>query len=38
MDPVGWTGAAGDVAEFGVTTLPLDGIQFAAYDPGSAAQ
>jgi DNA-directed RNA polymerase subunit RPC12/RpoP len=33
MDPVGWTGAAGDVAEFGVTSLPLDGIQFAAYDP-----
>ena len=33
MDPVGWTGAAGDVAEFGVTTLPLDNIQFAAYDP-----
>ncbi len=33
MDPVGWTRAAGDVAEFGVTTLPLDGLQFAAYDP-----
>lgn len=33
MDPVGWTTAAGDVAEFGVTTLPLEGIQFAAYDP-----
>lgn len=33
MDPMGWTTAAGDVAEFGVVTLPLDGIQFAAYDP-----
>ncbi len=33
MDPVGWTSAAGDVAEFGVTTLPLDGMEFAAYDP-----
>jgi hypothetical protein len=33
MDPVGWTSAAGDVAEFGVNTLPLEGIQFAAYDP-----
>ena len=32
MDPVGWTGAAGDVAEFGVATLPLDGIQFAAFN------
>jgi DNA-directed RNA polymerase subunit RPC12/RpoP len=33
MDPIGWTTAAGDVAEFGVVTLPLDGVQFAAYDP-----
>ena len=33
MDQVGWTSAAGDVAEFGVASLPLDGIEFAAYDP-----
>ncbi len=33
MDNVGWTGAAGDVAEFGVNTLALEGIEFAAYDP-----
>jgi hypothetical protein len=33
MQPVGWTGAAGDVAEFGVEAVPLDGAQYAAYDP-----
>ncbi len=33
MEPVGWTGAAGDVAEFGVDSLPLEGIEFAAYQP-----
>lgn len=32
MERVGWTGAAGDVAEFGVEAVPLDGAQFTAYD------
>jgi hypothetical protein len=33
MQDVDWTGAAGDVAEFGVDSIPLAGTQFAAYDP-----
>lgn len=33
MEAVDWTGAAGDVAEFGVERIGLAGTQFAAYDP-----
>src|SRR5258708_16974359 len=33
MEDVDWTGAAGDVAEFGVDSIALAGTQFAAYDP-----
>jgi DNA-directed RNA polymerase subunit RPC12/RpoP len=33
MEEMEWTGAAGDVAEFGVNSLNLRGVQFAAYDP-----
>ena len=33
MEEMEWTGAAGDVAEFGVTRINLLGAQFAAYDP-----
>jgi hypothetical protein len=33
MENVEWTGAAGDVAEFGVESIGLAGAQFAAYDP-----
>ncbi|MCC7362184.1 MAG: hypothetical protein IT317_22055 [Anaerolineales bacterium] len=33
MQAVDWTGAAGDVAEFGVNRIGLEGKQFAAYDP-----
>jgi hypothetical protein len=33
MEAVDWTGAAGDVAEFGVSSIGLAGKQFAAYDP-----
>jgi DNA-directed RNA polymerase subunit RPC12/RpoP len=32
MEPMEWTGAAGDVAEFGVERVSLAGAQFAAYD------
>ena len=33
MQDVDWTGAAGDVAEFGVDSIGLAGTQFKAYDP-----
>jgi hypothetical protein len=33
MQAVDWTSAAGDVAEFGVNRIGLEGKQFAAYDP-----
>jgi DNA-directed RNA polymerase subunit RPC12/RpoP len=33
MESMEWTGAAGDVAEFGVERIELTGAQFAAYDP-----
>lgn len=33
MEAMEWTGAAGDVAEFGVNSINLQGAQFAAYDP-----
>jgi len=33
MEDVEWTGAAGDVAEFGVDSIGLAGAEFAAYDP-----
>jgi DNA-directed RNA polymerase subunit RPC12/RpoP len=33
MEDVDWTGAAGDVAEFGVESIALAGTQFATYDP-----
>ena len=33
MEDMEWTGAAGDVAEFGVERVSLAGTQFAAYDP-----
>ncbi len=33
MEDVEWTGAAGDVAEFGVDSIGLAGVKFAAYDP-----
>jgi hypothetical protein len=33
MEPVAWTGAATDVAEFGVERMGLMGAQFAAYSP-----
>lgn len=33
MEAVDWTGAAGDVAEFGVDSIGLAGKQFSAYDP-----
>jgi DNA-directed RNA polymerase subunit RPC12/RpoP len=33
MEDVDWTGAAGDVAEFGVDSIALAGTQFKAYDP-----
>ena len=35
MEDVDWTGAAGDVAEFGVESIALAGTQFAAYDPNT---
>jgi len=33
MEEMEWSGAAGDVAEFGVNSLNLRNTQFAAYDP-----
>jgi hypothetical protein len=33
MEDMEWSGAAGDVAEFGVRSINLQGAQFAAYDP-----
>jgi hypothetical protein len=33
MENVDWTGAAGDVAEFGVESVGLAGTEYAAYDP-----
>ncbi len=33
LEPMEWTGAAGDVAEFGVESVRLAGAQFAAYAP-----
>jgi len=33
MEDMEWSGAAGDVAEFGVKSINLQGAQFAAYDP-----
>ncbi len=33
MEAMEWTGAAGDVAEFGVTRIDLKDASFAAYDP-----
>ncbi len=33
MEEMEWTGAAGDVAEFGVESVSLAGAQLAAYDP-----
>jgi DNA-directed RNA polymerase subunit RPC12/RpoP len=33
MEEMEWSGAAGDVAEFGVKSINLRGAQFAAYDP-----
>ncbi len=38
MEPVDWTGAAGDVAEFGVDRISLAGTQFKAYDPEALHQ
>jgi hypothetical protein len=38
MQPMDWTGAAGDVAEFGVDSIGLLGTQFSAYDPDSLHQ
>ena len=38
MEDVDWTGAAGDVAEFGVDSIALAGTQFAAYDPDALHQ
>ncbi len=38
MEPVDWTGAAGDVAEFGVERIALAGTQFKAYDPDALHQ
>ena len=32
METKDWTGAAGDVAEFGVDSVALDGVEFAVYD------
>jgi DNA-directed RNA polymerase subunit RPC12/RpoP len=33
MEQVDWTGAAGDVAEFGVTRVDLAGTEFSVFDP-----
>lgn len=33
MEEMEWTGAAGDVAEFGVDSVSLIGLKLAAYDP-----
>jgi len=33
MQDMDWTGAAGDVAEFGVDSIALAGTQFSVYDP-----
>ena len=33
LENVEWTGAAGDVAEFGVESVRMEGAQFAAYAP-----
>jgi DNA-directed RNA polymerase subunit RPC12/RpoP len=38
MEDVDWTGAAGDVAEFGVDSIALAGTQFNAYDPDALHQ
>ena len=38
MLPMDWTGAAGDVAEFGVDSIALAGTQFKAYDPDALHQ
>jgi len=38
MQDVDWTGAAGDVAEFGVDSIALAGTQFTAYDPDTLHQ
>jgi DNA-directed RNA polymerase subunit RPC12/RpoP len=38
MEDVDWTGAAGDVAEFGVDSIALAGTQFKAYDPDALHQ
>ena len=38
MEDVDWTGAAADVAEFGVNSIGLAGTQFAAYDPDALHQ
>ncbi len=38
LENVDWTGAAGDVAEFGVDSIALGGTQFKAYDPDALHQ
>jgi DNA-directed RNA polymerase subunit RPC12/RpoP len=38
MEEVDWTGAAADVAEFGVSSIGLTGTPFAAYDPEALHQ